>query len=61
MVEFLTHIQKSPKHYYFDFQNQKDLLDTELDLYNASSNGDNAMGLKRKINQLKSEVYFDIC
>ena len=35
---------------------QKDLLDTELDLYNAASNGENATGLKRKLILMKAEV-----
>nr|NP_001071908.1 zinc finger protein [Ciona intestinalis]BAE93295.1 zinc finger protein [Ciona intestinalis] len=37
-------------------QKQKDLLDAELDLYNASTNGENTVSLKQKLNQLKVEA-----
>ncbi|XP_039249169.2 RNA-binding protein 26-like [Styela clava] len=35
---------------------QKELLDAELDLYNASSTGENTVNLKQKLNQLKMEA-----
>ena len=41
---------------HYCFKAQKELLDAELDVYNASTNGENAVALKRKLNLLKSEV-----
>ena len=37
-------------------QAQKDLLDAELDVYSASTNGENTLALQRRLNLLKSEV-----
>ena len=38
-------------------QKQKSLLDAEMDLFNASTAGENTFTLKRKLNQLKMEVF----